>query len=123
MPELEIALTVNGRSVMWHLEPGETLLEALHAHHLKGTKLICGTGDCCGCGVILNGNSINACCMLAAQAEDGDLLTVEGVAQNGKLHPIQEAFAQEGAAQCGYCALGFLIRTCACVQEHLHTNE
>ena len=123
MPEIEIALTVNGRAVRWHLEPGETLLEALHAHHLKGTKLICGTGDCCGCGVMLNGNSINACCMLAAQAEDGDLLTVEGLAQNGKLHPIQEAFAQEGAAQCGYCTPGFIMRTYAFLQEHPHPNE
>ncbi|HCF83699.1 MAG TPA: (2Fe-2S)-binding protein, partial [Ktedonobacter sp.] len=69
MPEVDIALTVNGRAVKWHVEAGETLLEALHAHHLKGTKLICGTGDCCGCCVLLNGNSINACCMLAAQAE------------------------------------------------------
>ncbi len=63
MPELEILeiqLTVNGRAVKWRVEPGETLLEALHAHHLKGTKLICGTGDCCGCGVILNGRSINS---------------------------------------------------------------
>ena len=117
MPELEIALTVNGRAVRWHLEPGETLLEALHAHHLKGTKLICGTGDCCGCGVMLNGNSINACCMLAAQAEDGDLLTVEGLAQNGKLHPIQEAFAQEGAAQCGYCTPGILLTAKALLDD------
>src|SRR6266550_2534510 len=113
MPEIEIALTVNGRAVRWHLEPGETLLEALHAHHLKGTKLICGTGDCCGCGVMLNGNSINACCLLA----------VEGLAQNGKLHPIQEAFAQEGAAQCGYCTPGFIMRTYAFLQEHPHPNE
>src|SRR6267154_1271460 len=82
MPELEIALTVNGRAVRWHLEPGETLLEALHAHYLKGTKLICGTGDCCGCGILLDGRSINSCCMLAAQADGSDLLTIEGLAQD-----------------------------------------
>src|SRR5947208_17182722 len=101
MPELEIALTVNGRSVRWHVQPGETLLEALHAHHFKGTKLICGTGDCCGCGILMDGRSINSCCMLAAQANDSDLLTIVGLAQDGKLHPIQEAFDEEGAAQCG----------------------
>lgn len=123
MPELEIQLTVNGRVVTWCVEPGATLLEALHAHHLKGTKLICGTGDCCGCGVILNGRSINACCMLVAQANGSDLLTIEGLAKDGKLHPIQEAFAQEGAAQCGYCTPGFIMRTYAFLQEHPHPTE
>ncbi len=123
MPELEITLKVNGRSMKWRIQPGETVLEALHAHHLKGTKLICGTGDCCGCGIIFNGNSINACCMLAAQADGGDILTIEGLAQEGKLHPIQEAFAQEGAAQCGYCTPGFIIRAYAFLQEHPTPNE
>ena len=123
MPELEIQLTINGRAVTWRVAPGETLLEALHAHHLKGTKLICGTGDCCGCGVILNGCSINSCGMLAAQANDCDLLTIEGLAKDGKLHPIQEAFAQEGAAQCGYCTPGFIMRTYAFLQDHPDPTE
>jgi aerobic-type carbon monoxide dehydrogenase small subunit (CoxS/CutS family) len=123
MPEIEIQLKVNGRKVTWLVLPGETLLEALHAHHLKGTKLICGTGDCCGCGVILDGRSINACCMLAAQAGDSDLLTIEGLAQDGKLHPIQDAFAEEGAAQCGYCTPGFIMRTYAFLQENPQPTE
>jgi len=123
MLEFEIKLQVNGRRLTWRVHPGETLLEALHAHHLKGTKLICGTGDCCGCGVILDGRSINACCMLAAQADGSDVLTIEGLAQDGKLHPIQEAFAEEGAAQCGYCTPGFIMRTYAFLQEHPHPNE
>lgn len=123
MPELDIALTVNGRTVKWRIEPGETLLEALHAHHLKGTKLICGTGDCCGCGVILDGTSINACCMLAAQADGRALLTIEGLAPEGKLHPIQEAFAEEGAAQCGYCTPGFIMRAYAFLQQHPRPTE
>jgi aerobic-type carbon monoxide dehydrogenase small subunit (CoxS/CutS family) len=123
MPEIDITLKVNGRSVKWRVAVGETLLEALHAHHLKGTKLICGTGDCCGCGVLLNGHSINACCMLAAQADGANLLTIEGLAREGRLHPIQEAFAQEGAAQCGYCTPGFIMRTYAFLQEHPHPSE
>lgn len=123
MPEIEIALRVNGRSVQWRVQPGDTLLEALHAHHFRGTKLICGTGDCCGCGVILDGCSINACCMLAAQADGAELLTIEGLSQEGKLHPIQEAFAQEGAAQCGYCTPGFIMRTYAFLQDHPHPEE
>ena len=123
MPEIEIALRVNGRAAQWRVQPGETLLEALHAHHLKGTKLICGTGDCCGCGVILAGRSINACCTLAAQADGAELLTIEGLSQDGSLHPIQEAFAEEGAAQCGYCTPGFIMRAYAFLQEHPHPNE
>ena len=123
MPEIEIHLHVNRREVTWRVHPGETLLEALHAHHIKGTKLICGTGDCCGCGILLDGRSINACCMLAAQANGSDVLTIEGLALDGKLHPIQEAFAEEGAAQCGYCTPGFIMRTYAFLQEHPHPDE
>ena len=117
MPEIEIALQVNGRSVQWRVQPGETLLEALHAHHLKGTKLICGTGDCCGCGVILDGRSINACCTLAAQADGAELLTIEGLSQDGSLHPIQEAFAEEGAAQCGFCTPGQIMSAVGLIRE------
>ena len=123
MPEIEIALQVNGRAARWRVQPGETLLEALHANHLKGTKLICGTGDCCGCGVILDGRSINACCTLAAQAHGAELLTIEGLSQDGTLHPIQEAFAEEGAAQCGFCTPGFIMRAYAFLQEHPHPSE
>lgn len=123
MLENEMKLKINGRDVIWHVDPGDTLLEALHAHHFKGTKLICGTGDCCGCGVLLDGRSINACCMLAAQADGSDILTIEGLAHEGKLHPIQEAFAEEGAAQCGYCTPGFIMRSFAFLQEHPHPDE
>ena len=123
MPEIEIHLKVNGREVSWRVHPGETLLEALHTHHFKGTKLICGTGDCCGCGILLDGRSINSCCMLAAQADGSDLLTIEGLAQDGKLNPIQEAFAEEGAAQCGYCTPGFIMRTYAFLQDNPQPTE
>jgi aerobic carbon-monoxide dehydrogenase small subunit len=123
MPDIELTLAVNGRAARWRVQPGETLLEALHAHHLKGTKLICGTGDCCGCGVILDGRSINACCTLAAQADGAELLTIEGLSQDGNLHPIQEAFAAEGAAQCGYCTPGLIMRAYAFLKEHPHPTE
>ncbi|MFL5666771.1 MAG: (2Fe-2S)-binding protein, partial [Ktedonobacteraceae bacterium] len=67
--------------------------------------------------------SINSCCMLAAQADGSNLVTIEGLAQTGKLHPIQEAFAQEGAAQCGYCTPGFIMRTYAFLQENPQPTE
>src|SRR5260221_5430472 len=94
MPEIEIKLKVNGRAVRWHVPPGETLLETLHAHHLKGTKFICGTGDCCGCGVILDGRSINSCCMLAAHADGADVLTIDVLARDWELHLSHESVGE-----------------------------
>jgi carbon-monoxide dehydrogenase small subunit len=123
MPEIDVSLTVNGRQTRWSVLPGATLLEALHASGLRGPKLICGTGDCGGCGVLCNGRSINACCMLAAQAEGVSLLTIEGLASGGTLHPIQEAFAAEGAAQCGFCTPGFIMRAYALLQEQPAPSE
>jgi aerobic-type carbon monoxide dehydrogenase small subunit (CoxS/CutS family) len=121
--ELEVTLTVNRRAHRWRVRPGETLLEALQHHNIKGPKLVCGTGDCSACGVIFNGAPINACCMLAAQADGAEILTVEGLANGARLHPIQESFAQAGAAQCGYCTPGFIIRTYALLQENPDPTE
>jgi aerobic-type carbon monoxide dehydrogenase small subunit (CoxS/CutS family) len=123
MPEIEMALRINGQAAVWRVAPGETLLEALHRYQLKGARLICGSGDCSGCGVILNGRSVNACCMLAAQAEGAELLTIEGLAQDGRLHPLQKAFAEEGAAQCGFCTPGLIMRAYAFLQEHPRPSE
>src|SRR5258708_28844830 len=98
MPEIEVKMKVNGRAVTWRVLPGETVLEALHVHHLRGAKLICGTGDCCGCGVILNGRAFNSCCTLAPHADVADLLTMGGLAKDEDLPPIHAAFAEEGRA-------------------------
>ena len=121
--ELEVRLTVNKRLYRWRVRPGETLLEALQHHQIKGPKLVCGTGDCSACGVIFNGAAINSCCMLAGQAEGAEVLTVEGLADGAKLHPIQDAFAEAGAAQCGFCTPGFIIRTYALLQENPDPTE
>ncbi|HLV97868.1 MAG TPA: (2Fe-2S)-binding protein [Ktedonobacterales bacterium] len=127
MPEevtaLEVTLTVNKRRQHWHIRPGETLLEALQRHHIKGPKLVCGTGDCSACGVIFNGAAINSCCMLAGQADSAEVLTVEGLTDGAQLHPIQEAFAEAGAAQCGFCTPGFIMRTYALLQENADPTE
>ena len=121
MPEaalVTIECTVNDRPRRWQLAPGTTLLEALREAHVRGPKLVCGTGDCCACGVILNGRSVNSCCTLAAKAAGATVLTVEGLAKGGRLHPIQAAFVAAGAAQCGFCTPGFVIRAYALLQEH-----
>ncbi len=127
MPEevtlLEVTLTVNNRVQRWQVQPGETLLEALQRHNIKGPKLVCGTGDCSACGVIFNGAAINSCCMLAGQADGAEVLTVEGLADGARLHPIQEAFAEAGAAQCGFCTPGFIMRTYALLQENPDPTE
>jgi carbon-monoxide dehydrogenase small subunit len=127
MPEevtaLDVTLTVNKRVQRWRVRPGETLLEALQHHEIKGPKLVCGTGDCSACGVIFNGAAINSCCMLAGQADGAEVLTVEGLADGAQLHPIQEAFAEAGAAQCGFCTPGFIMRTYALLQENADPTE
>ena len=120
---LPIQLTVNGRTRHWRVAPGATLLEALRAANVLGPKLVCGTGDCCACGVILDGRSVNSCCTLAAKAAGKTVLTVEGLLQEGRLHPIQEAFAETGAAQCGFCTPGFIIRAYALLTEQPDPDE
>jgi aerobic-type carbon monoxide dehydrogenase small subunit (CoxS/CutS family) len=121
--ELEVRLTVNKRAQLWRVRPGETLLEALQHHQIKGPKLVCGTGDCSACGVLFNGAAMNSCCMLAGQAEGAEVLTVEGLADGAALHPIQDAFAEVGAAQCGFCTPGLIIRTYALLQENPDPTE
>ncbi|MHB1502078.1 MAG: (2Fe-2S)-binding protein [Candidatus Dormibacteria bacterium] len=126
MPEpglVTIECTVNDRPRRWLVPPGATLLEALREAQVRGPKLVCGTGDCCACGVILNGRSVNSCCTLAAKAAGATVLTVEGLADGGRLHPIQTAFLEMGAAQCGFCTPGFLIRAYAFLSEHEDPDE
>ncbi len=120
---LPVRCTVNGREYHWRLAPGTTLLEALRAAQVRGPKLVCGTGDCCACGVILDGRSVNACCTLAGKADGATVLTAEGLLEAGRLHPVQAAFAETGAAQCGFCTPGFVIRAYALLQEDPDPDE
>lgn len=113
----EIKLKVNGETQRWQVEPGETLLEALRRHNFKGPKLVCGTGDCCACTVMLNEKSVCSCCLPALKADEQQVTTVEGLAAHDELHPLQAAFADGAAAQCGFCTPGFLMRSYAFLQE------
>ncbi len=107
-----IQLKINGREFELLVEPNETLAQVLRGPqvNLTGTKVGCELGDCGVCTVILNGKSVNSCLVLAVQVDGGEVLTIEGLAENGKLHPIQEAFIQEGAIQCGFCSPGMILR-------------
>jgi aerobic-type carbon monoxide dehydrogenase small subunit (CoxS/CutS family) len=107
----EITLTVNGRSMTGRAEPRVTLADFLRDEFdLTGTHLGCEHGVCGACTVLLDGYSVRSCLMLAVQAEGHEIRTVEGLASNdGELHPIQKAFSEEHALQCGFCTPGFLM--------------
>jgi aerobic-type carbon monoxide dehydrogenase small subunit (CoxS/CutS family) len=104
-----IHLTVNGRERTWAAQPGDTLLEVLRREGVVGVKKGCGTGDCGACTILLNGRAVNACLVLAAKADGGIIVTIEGVADGERLHPVQEAFLDVGAVQCGYCTPGMVL--------------
>lgn len=110
MVEIEIHLTVNGVPHTVQAEPCRTLLEILRDElALTGTKESCGAGDCGACVVLMDGQAVNACLVLVAQAEGAEILTVEGLAQDGRLHPLQRFFAEKWALQCGFCTPGMLM--------------
>ena len=107
---LTINTTINGKSVSAAAEPSTSLLDFLRdTLSYKGTKLCCNTGECGACSIIYNGKPINSCVTLAADANGAEIITIEGVADGNKLHPVQQAFIDTGAVQCGYCTPGFII--------------
>jgi carbon-monoxide dehydrogenase small subunit len=106
----QIALTVNGEPHDVVFEPYKTLLEVLREDlNLCGTKHGCELGECGACAVLLDGRPVLSCLVLGVECGGREVVTVEGLATEGRLHPLQEAFADLGAAQCGYCTPGFLV--------------
>jgi 4-hydroxybenzoyl-CoA reductase alpha subunit len=116
--ELLVRLAVNGEEHALAVSPGTTLLSALRDQlGLTGTKRGCGTGDCGACTVHLDGEPVNACLVLAADADGKSITTIEGLASGGELHPLQKAFVKHGALQCGYCTSGALMSGAALVEH------
>jgi xanthine dehydrogenase YagT iron-sulfur-binding subunit len=108
--KVPISLTVNGKPYTAEVEPRVTLLEALrHELDLTGAKRVCDRATCGACTVIMDGKSVYSCSVLAIEAQGKKLTTVEGLMQGGKLHPIQQAFVDNDAQQCGYCTPGFVV--------------
>jgi xanthine dehydrogenase YagT iron-sulfur-binding subunit len=106
----DITLIVNRKKIALEVAADETLLTVLRERlRLTGTKRVCDRGECGGCTVILNGRPVYACQMLALQADGAEVLTVEGVASEGKLHPVQQAFIDHDGYQCGFCTPGFIM--------------
>lgn len=116
---LRVTLRINGRShVLGGLDARTTLLDALRDRlRLTGTKKGCDLGECGACTVLADGRRIKACLALAALYEGRDILTIEGLAADGTLHPLQEAFVEHDALQCGYCTPGQIMSAVALLQE------
>jgi carbon-monoxide dehydrogenase small subunit len=105
----ELRLTVNGQPYELYVNPKTLLVEVLRNElDLTGTKRGCESGSCGACTVILNGMAVKSCSILALQADGGEVLTVEGLANGAELHPLQKAFLDHGAFQCGFCTAGML---------------
>ena len=119
-----IQLTVNGEPVEAAVEPNRTLVQFLREDlGLTGTKHGCGLGDCGACTVILNGKPVNSCLVLAVQAAGGEVVTIEGLAENGVLHPLQQAFVDHGAIQCGFCTPGMILSAKALLDANPKPTE
>src|SRR5438874_6709514 len=107
---IDVVLRVNGGEHRLALDPRTTLLDALREHlHLTGSKKGCGLGHCGACTVLVNGKRVKSCLSLAALMDGREITTIEGVAQGGKLHPLQAAFVERDAFQCGYCTPGQIM--------------
>ena len=123
MKTMELRLTVNGNPQVWDIAPGDLLLDVLRREGYFGVKRGCETGECGACAVLVNGKAINSCLMFAAQAEGREVVTIEGIAQDGRLDPLQEAFLDHGAVQCGFCTGGMIVGAKALLDRHPHPTE
>jgi len=115
---MRIAVTVNGDRAEADIWEGESLLYALRERFgLPGSKNACEQGECGSCSVLLDGELVCACLVLAAQADGHDVVTVEGLGAGAELHPVQQAFVDAGAVQCGFCTPGLVVATAALLER------
>lgn len=120
---MDISLTINGQERRFEITPGETLLEALRRRGYVGVKHGCEDGSCGMCAVLLDGQVIHSCVMLAAQAAGQKVTTIEGLGTREHPHPLQAAFVEAGAIQCGYCAPAMILSAVALLHENPHPTE
>jgi carbon-monoxide dehydrogenase small subunit len=119
-----LKLHVNGETLEILSEPHKTLLEVLREDlGLTGTKRACDLGTCGACTVLINGKPHLSCLTLAADAQGKEILTIEGLSQDGELHPLQKAFVDQGAIQCGFCTPGMILTAKAFLEEHPQPSE
>lgn len=119
-----VSTVINNDPMEIVCEPRDSLLEVLRdTLHLTGAKEGCNNGNCGACNVILDGRLVNSCCVLAIEARDGEITTIEGLATAEGLHPVQEAFLEGAALQCGICTPGFIVSTKALLDKNPNPTE
>lgn len=119
-----VTTTINGESVDFLCEPRQSLLEVLRdVLYLTGTKEGCNDGNCGACSVIMDGVLVDSCCVLGVEAEGREIETIEGLARNGELHPLQKAFLEQTGMQCGICTPGFLMAAKALLDKNPQPDE
>jgi carbon-monoxide dehydrogenase small subunit len=122
--EAIMKLKVNGKEYEIASPPGTTLLDVIRYElRLTGTKEGCGTGNCGSCTVLVGGKAVNSCLVFAGEMEGKEITTIEGLSVNGKLHPLQQSFINEGAVQCGFCTPGIILTAKAFLDSNPHPTE
>jgi len=122
--DISVSLTVNGKAVSAELDPRTLLVQLLRERlGLTGTHVGCDTGQCGACTVHVNGRAVKSCIVLAAQAQGAEVVTIEGIAAGGDLHPMQAAFRDHHGLQCGFCTPGIVMNAIDLVKEHPNPSE
>ncbi len=122
--ELDIKVNVNGKMYQRRVEPRTLLVDFLRDElGLTGTHVGCDTGHCGACTVMLNGVTVKSCLVLAVQANNSEIETIEGVGSDGELHPLQKAFLEQQALQCGYCTPGMILSSLYLLKRNPHPSE
>ncbi|MGE0057628.1 MAG: (2Fe-2S)-binding protein [Dehalococcoidia bacterium] len=122
--KIVISAVINGEELEFLADERDSLLDALRERiGLTGAKEGCNNGNCGACAVIMDGRMVNSCCVMAAEVEGANLTTVEGIASDTELHPIQQCFLEEAALQCGICTPGFLIASKALLEKNPNPTE
>ena len=121
---MKISFVLNNQNMSIETEPNIRLLDLLRdKFNLTGTKEGCSIGECGACTVIMNGKAVNSCLVLAGQCEGAEIITIEGIEKDGKLHPLQENFLKNGAVQCGFCTPGMIMSAYALLLENSNPTE
>lgn len=124
MKKVKISFVINGKKKEMAISPNTTLLELLRDHlGLTGTKNGCEAGECGACTVLLDGRPVYACLVLAPKVDGKEIITIEGIGEEGKLHPVQKAFLTHGAVQCGFCTPGMILAAKALLDEKPHPSR
>ena len=124
MPKSPVSMQVNGKAVEALVEPRTLLIHFLREQlNLTGTHIGCDTSQCGACTVLVDGRSVKSCTVFAVQADGSQITTVEGLARDGKLHPLQEGFWEEHSLQCGYCTPGMIMSAVNLLNEHPNPTE